>query len=399
MASTENEIIHPINAPIFNRALKTISLPIAGGFGFNQVLSIVQTYPVLIPRLGQYAKLETKSEKVEQLYAELRKVHSSIIVSRLHNFDESNRFVSWGKLETVSLPDKLYSVYLDALDLFLSSNKPIFLKKKDSFNGFVIKSARFNHSVHNDTFGYSEKANVSLSSVLVRFTKYTFKAKEFIIGKGVPPLMSVDAEVGFFIEGKLQFHSIRLAMTSDMLEFVKKSGIGVYACYVYSVNDWIRGPRQKPELNLIVHLREIFYSPDSIFPFFGDFSHETPYSYLLTMSESTVKTALQQLKYKTDYATKEIERITPLYRYRSKDGKFMFHILKPWVVFSLITAYALDPPSRESVSYVLGGDDILGRIKDIIKSSFLYLPTGHFVGNYSSNVMRQIKESIATRDL
>lgn len=394
MAESESEIIHPINAPIFRNALKTISLPIEGGFGFNQVLSLTQTYPVLIPRLGDYAKLEVKSNNVVELYNELKKIESSVIVSKLHNYSEAQRFVSWGSLNSVTLPTRLYSVYLEALDLFLSSNRPILIKKKDSLNGFVIKSTRFNLAVKNDVRGYIESANISLSSVLVRFTKLSLdenQLHQFYVGRNSAPLMSVFAEVGFFVGNVLQFYKINLAMAEDMLDFVKKNGLGIYACYIYSVNDWVRGPIKKHELNLVVHMSEIFYSPDSIFPFYGSFTNEASFEYRSTIAENDIVSGLRELKRDTDYALKEIDRVSPIYSYQHKDGKYVFHILKPWVVFSLITAYAIDTSSRKGVAEILEADNVLEKVREVRNSSGRYTPSGNYLGDYAYRIIKDIR--------
>ncbi len=399
MIDSENEIIHPINAPVFQSALKTISLPIEGGFGFNQVLSIIQTYPVLIPRLGDFARLEIKSDSVAQLYSELKKINSSVIVSKLHNYSESDRFVSWGSLYSVPLPEKIYSIYLEALDLFLSYNRPVPLNKKESHNGFVIKSQKFNLSINNEIYGHTEQANVSLSSVLIRFTKRSLAAHQFIVRKNSPPLMSVSAEVGFFDGGGFKFYEVSLAMTEEMLNFVEKNGLGIYMCYIYSINDWIMGSKIKRELNLVVHMQEIFYSPDSIFPFCSNFLNETPYSYISVVPEETVGLALKELKRNTDYATKDIDRISPLYHCQHTEGNFIFRILKPWVVFSFVTAYSTDPSSKKGVEQLLDSKDPFENVREVVSSSFSYTPDGNYIGDVASKVVREIKHSQPTKDI
>ncbi|MEM0135070.1 MAG: hypothetical protein QXU18_07590 [Thermoplasmatales archaeon] len=399
MADSESEIIHPINAPVFHSVLKTISLPIEGGFGFNQVLSLIKTYPVLIPRLGDFARLEVKSDNVDELYSNLKRADSSVIVSKLHNYSESNRFVSWGSLYSVALPERIYSIYLEALDLFVSSVRPVFLKKRESRNGFVIKSQKFYLSINNDIYGYTESANVSLSSVLIRFTQYSIAAYQFKVSRDAVPLMSVHAEIGFFVNETLKFHEVTLAMTEEMLNFVKKNGLGVYACYVYSINDWIRGSNIKHELNLVVHMREIFYSPDSIFPFYGNFSHETPFACRSIVPDRVVEIALKELKRNTDYAMKDIDRISPLYNYQHKGGNFTFQILKPWVVFSLVTAYSTDITSKKSAEYVLTSEDPLEKVSEIVHSPSIYLPTsGNYIGEYVLKVVKEIRKFQPTKD-
>ena len=399
MADTESEIIYPINAPIFSKTFKTISLPITEGFGFKQVLSIIQTYPVIIPRLGQYARLEIKSENVDQLYSELRQLDSSVIISRMYNFNKTTRFVSWGGLRAFKLPEWLYSMYLEALGIFLSLNRPIFLRRPDSYNGFIIKSERFSHAVNNSYFGNTERAIVSLSSICVKFSKMSLNASEFLIKKDSSPLMSVNAEVGFFVNDEIIFKDIRLAITPAMLEFIKKNGLGVYACYIYSVNDWKVGLRQKPELNLVIHLREIFYSPDSLFPFYGNINHATSFSYGIILAESMVTSELAKLKHYTEYAHKNIQRLSPLYEMNHKSSKFIFHVLKPWVVFSLITAYCFDPGSRETVAYILTSDNSNQRIAELLNNRSKFLPSGSYIGLSAQKILNEISNAKIDKDI
>ena len=112
MADTEREIIYAINAPIFNKIYRTVNLPIENGFGFNQVLSITNTYPVLIPRLDSFVRLDMKSTDILKFLNEIGKKSSSVIVSNIYNYDENKRFVSWGMLDSVELEDKLYESYV-----------------------------------------------------------------------------------------------------------------------------------------------------------------------------------------------------------------------------------------------------------------------------------------------
>lgn len=401
MIPSDTEIIHPINAPIFNKKFKTVSLPITEGFGYNQVINIIQTYPVLLPRLGRYARLETTSDNVGDLYVELSKIDNSVLISRLHNYDEKNRFVTWGTLTNFGLNEDFYNLYLESLDLFLSSKRPIFLKKKETSNGFIIQSSWFYHLVNNDIYDSVEKATVSLSSVIVKFEKASLRSTHrFFLKRGVPPLMSVDANVGFFGENGLEFKPIRLAMTYDMLEFIKTEEEGSYSCYLYSVNNWKIGEREKPELNLVFHLRHLFYSPDSLFPFYGNFIHKDVISYELTLSKEIIKDSLTKLKQKTKYALKDFTRISPTYRSsQSDDGGMYFRILKPWVMFELVSAYALDPRSRDVITRIVSSDNIASEMDLLLEKLKSDSLSYNLIGTRLHDLLAKIANAESSRDI
>ncbi|WP_298277151.1 hypothetical protein [Ferroplasma sp.] len=372
MADTEREIIYAINAPIFNKIYRTVNLPIENGFGFNQVLSITNTYPVLIPRLDSFVRLDMKSTDILKFLNEIGKKSSSVIVSNIYNYDENKRFVSWGMLDSVELEDKLYESYVWALDFYFSYNRPIFFHKQESINGFVLQSPKFQYNIKNDFRGNSEMANISFSSVLIRFTAESLTSGyRFTVRK--IDLCSISAQVGLFLSDKLKFQPMKLAMTKEILDFVKDYGPGVYAGYIYSINNWEVQGKHKHELNLIMHLREIFYSPESIFQFYGQPTHETPYSYIVSIPRHVMENSLREVKRGTEYSMKNIKNQSSLYSSKIDSEKYVFRVLKPWVIFELVNAYCVDPTSTYTVKEILESENVLKAITNLVEgqSSFM----------------------------
>jgi len=354
------EIIHPLGAPIFTKRAKTISLPIHSGFGYQTIVNVINTYPVIVPRLGIYARLETTKETVSEVISRLYSVKNSLILAGFYNFDGVSRFVTWKNLSYYPVSEKYYTLYQDSLYLFISQKKPILLCNKTTNNGFLIKSNTFNHTVSSDVYGLKEVANVSISIVLVKFTESSIsRARSFKIRRNTKEIYSIEGEILFIGKNfRLSSSKVNLAVTNEILGFLRERKQGVYSALIYSVNDWKRGDHDKRELNLILEMRELWYTPNSLISLLLEFTNINAYTYEYNVDTEFINKTMATLKEGTPYNWKTISEGNPLQILHEENGKFVFKVLKPWVIFTLLndlinedyrSAYAKEILSQENI--------------------------------------------------
>jgi hypothetical protein len=61
------------------------------------------------------------------------------------------------------------------------------------------------------------------------------------------------------------------------------------------------------------------------------------------------------------------------------------------VVFSLITAYAIDTSSRKCVEEILEADNVLEKVREVRNSSGRYTPSGNYLGDYAYRIIKDIR--------
>ncbi|MEM0134889.1 MAG: hypothetical protein QXU18_06635 [Thermoplasmatales archaeon] len=379
----EYVILHPFDSPFFNRRTRAITISDYSKSGLHTIFVSNSFYPALFPETGELVSLTVTTSSISDKIRDAIGKRNEIVLINPHETKIENNYVSYGKISKFNLPDNFFDLYIDALNISLSLERPLVLLKDDGRKTryVPVSAKRYFHISSRMEFG-RENADCSYNIILLKFTTESFRyaCRKSVLSVGARRIETVNVNAFFlaFDSSGSKLLPIELTMEYGIYKPLSQSGDGLYIGHVYTIYNIKRDEVDIPERNILVRLAFFDYTMDSIASFANPQLHSGKVTTIATTSKRTLRELRKKIMYGLPESILEITSKNKLRKVVKKDETIDYIFLSPKFVFRLLKAYIGFPQYRSLIESIISSDD---PISLFIQFSNSVEDTGFYNGN------------------
>ncbi len=355
-------ILHPFYSPFYNRRARAITITDSSKSGLRTIFVSSTFYPAIFPETGELVSLTVTTANISEKIRETIGKRNEMVLINPHGTKIENNYVSYGKISKFELPEYLFELYIDTLNLSLSLEPPTVISKNDGGRIRYIPISQKRHiHIRSRTEFSKDEADCTFNILILKFTIDSFRgaSRKSVLSFGARRIETVEVDAFFssFDSFGAKLFPIELSMEYGMYHPLSQSGDGLYIGQVYTIYNIEHDGLNRAEKNILVGLAFYDYTRDSIAPFANPHVKYNQITSIVTVRRDTLYELRKKIMYGLPESIPEITSEKKWRKVNEKDESIDYIFLSPKFVFRLLKAYIALPQYKGLIESIISSDD------------------------------------------
>ncbi|MCL4447068.1 MAG: hypothetical protein M1556_01415 [Candidatus Thermoplasmatota archaeon] len=372
------ELIHLIDSPFRSRKSKYFTV-----FGSERTFDLLisnKFYPTILPASGKLISLTVTTENLENKFDYIQKSYNKIITANLSQTNEIDNFVTYGKFSTYEVSDRVYSVYLDSLNLNILSTPPLVIEKEieGKKNNEIIGKTRHFQWASYSRYG-KDSIDATFNIIIVNFprtnlrysghTIINFRGQELLVSS-IFAKMLVSGR-----DGNFSFVFVKLVFDPSLFNEILRNDLVACVLQVYTLYNIKDGNKDIQPINYVTAVVPFFGSYEELIPFFCNQFSEEGYSRKCIVDKKIMEKLRFQILEGSRTEDKEVHLESNVYSLREHQECFEYSILRPESILRFIEGAVSSDLGRSILENTVSDGDIKQEAQHLVEqlknSSFI----------------------------
>jgi len=369
----EFKLFHLIDSPFYNSRVKAVNISNYKQSGLYTIFVANQFYPALMPESGKLVSLTVTSNNIVNEINESIGKENEIVFVNPHSTKISDNYVSYGQVHRIMLTEKLYDLYLEALNFQLAIDRPLLLLKDEPSGKKVVPTSQFRHfNVKSFTSDGPIAFDCTYNVMLFKLTKENFRHSErrvkIELGKGKIDSVLVPVDVFYLNNNSPGFCEMVVNCEFQIYKKLVSMGEGLYIGHFYSIYNLKKHDDLQDSINILTKAFFFDYSYDTLLPFFISDIQKSGISIRAKISKSISDKMRSSVLKGFHESIKEIRTAKSWYKI-SQEGDFIrANFVSPKIIFRLLNAYAIFQSDREMLKKILNSENLIESISNFLNA-------------------------------
>jgi len=367
------KLFHLIDSPFYSSRINVVNISNYKQSGLYTIFVANKFYPALIPESGKIVSLTVTSNNIVNEINESIGKENEIVFVNPHSTKISDNYVSYGQVDRIRLTEKLYDLYLEALNFQLAIDRPLLLSKYGPSGKKVVPISQFrNFNVKSFTSDGPITFDCTYNVMLFKLTKENFRHSErrvkIELGKGKIDSVLMPVDLFYLNNNSSEFINITVNCEFQIYKELVSLGEGLYIGHFYSIYNFKKHDEEQDPINILTKAIFFDYSYDTLLPFFISDVQESGISIRAKISKPIVDKMRSDALRGFPESIKEIRSAKNWYDITQEGDLIIANFVSPKIIFRLLKAYAIFQSEREMLKKILNSGNLIESISNFLNA-------------------------------